>query len=321
MKTLKVLIVKTSSLGDVIHTLPALTDAKANIPEVQFSWVVEESFAEIPNWHPAVVKVIPVAWRRWRKNLKAALLSGEIFHFLATLRQEKYDLIIDAQGLIKSAIIAAFAFGVRCGYAKNSVREPQAAYFYKNKYEVAKNQHAITRSRQLFALSLHYTLPPNAPHYGINEKIFPQTEKHEKYMVFFHGTSKAEKCWSEQKWIELAEFAVANGFIVYLPWGDNNELLRSKRIAAEKVQVRVLPKLKLAAIAALIRSASGVVAVDTGLSHMAAAFDIPTISLYGVTNPELIGTVGANQVHLANFGAIEAADVWQVMKNLLSSEH
>ena len=315
---MKVLLVKTSSLGDVVHALPAVTDAQKKNPDIIFDWVVEESFAEIPSWHhPAVRKIIPVAWRRWHKNLIKSLYFGEIYRFLKTLRQEKYDLIIDAQGLIKSAVIASLALGIKVGYDKNSAREHQASFFYKHKYAVSKDLHAIMRIRQLFAFALKYEMPNTTPDYGINEKIFFLENDNEKYLVFFHGTSREDKCWSEQKWIELAQFAVDNGFIVYLPWGDNIELMRAKRISQQnQAKIRVLPKLKITAIAALIRGASGAVAVDTGLGHVAAALGAYTVSLYGPSNPKLIGAIGINQIRLTNFAQLEAADVWQALVGL-----
>lgn len=311
---MNVLIVKTSSLGDVVHTLPALTDAKQAIPDISFDWVVEEAFVEIPQWHMAVEKTIPIAWRRWRKNFIKALLAGELTSFLKTLRQKKYDLIIDAQGLIKSAIVAKIARGERSGYDKNSIREGQATFFYKNKYIVAKDQHAIARTRQLFAAALKYEMPNTVPDYGVNKQVFPLPDSSERYLVFFHGTSREEKCWSEQKWIELIQFASINGFIVYLPWGNNVELARAKRIAQNNKQAKVLPNLSLSAVAALLLNAKGAIAVDTGLGHVAAALGVPTISLYGPTNPNLCGTIGANQMHMGNFEQLEAADVWHAIK-------
>jgi heptosyltransferase I len=311
---MKILIVKTSSLGDVVHTLPALTDAKKAIPDISFDWVVEEAFAEIPQWHPAVTEVIPIAWRRWRKNFTKALFSGEVPTFLKVLRKKKYDLIIDAQGLIKSAIVAKIARGRCCGYDKNSAREQQATFFYKDKFKVGKDQHAITRIRKLFASALKYEMPVTDPDYGINKQIFPTPDRGEKYLVYFHGTSREEKCWYEQKWIDLTQFATANGFIVYLPWGNNIELDRAKRIAQNNNQAKVLPKLSLSAIVALLQSAKGAVAVDTGLGHVAAALGGLTVSLYGVTDPKLIGMIGVNVIHMMNFERLEAADVWQVLK-------
>lgn len=310
-----ILIVKTSSLGDVIHTLPALTDAKKAIPDISFDWVVEEAFAEIPQWHPTVKNVIPIAWRRWRKNITPAFCSGELPTFLKTLRQKKYDLIIDAQGLIKSAIITTIARGVTCGYDKNSAREKQATFFYKNKFAIAKNHHAITRIRQLFAATLKYKTPTTAPDYNINKQMLPPIDNNEKYLVFFHGSSREEKCWQEQKWIELTSLATANGFIVYFPWGNDTEFERAKRITQNNNRARVLPKLNLTAIATLLQSARGAVAVDTGLGHVAAALETPTISLYGPTAPKLIGTLGVNTTHMLNFSQLEATNVWQMTKS------
>jgi heptosyltransferase-1 len=311
---MNVLIIKTSSLGDVVHTLPALSDAKKAIPDINFDWVAEEAFAEIPEWHTAVKDVFPVAWRRLRKNLIKAFLSGELLTFLKTLRQKKYDLIIDAQGLIKSAVIAKIARGRCCGYDRKSAREQPAAFFYAEKFTITKDEHAITRTRQLFAAALKYEIPTTAPNYGINKQIFPRAFAKEKYMVFFHGTSREEKCWHEQKWIELVQFVTTNGFIVYLPWGNNTELARAKRIVQNNNHAKVLPKLNLSAIAALLINAKGAVAVDTGLGHVAAALGVPTISLYGPTNPKLSGTVGIDQIHMINFEQITAADVWQTIK-------
>lgn len=316
---MKVLIIKTSSLGDLVHTLPALTDAKNNIPEISFDWVAEEAFAEIPGWHLAVVKVIPIALRRWHKTWIRSLVSGEISQFLKTLRQKKYDLIIDAQGLIKSAVIARLANGTISGYAKNSIRDPRASFFYHNKYTVANNQHAITRIRQLFAHALKYDMPTTPPVYGINEKIFPTPNHGKKYLVFCHGTSNEKKCWQEQKWIELAKIAVADGFIVYLPWGNRLELERAQRISANHSQVRVLSQLNLTAMAALISNASGVVAPDTGFAHVAVVFDLPTILLYGPTDPKLSGAVGGRQLNLSNCNVLAAPDVWREMKKKISN--
>lgn len=321
MHVLNVLIVKTSSLGDVIRALPAITDATRAIPDISFDWLVEEAFEEIPKWHLAIKNVIPVAWRRWRKNIIKAFYSGELPAFLKILRQKKYDLIIDAQGLIKSGVMAKIARGATYGYDKNSAREKQAALFYKNTFTISLDQHSITRMRLLFAAALKYEMPTTAPDYGINNQIFPKLHYNKKYIVLCHGTTSQERCWHEQKWIELTEFATTNGFIVYLPWGNRIELERAKRIAQNNNQAKVLPKLNLSAIAILLQSAKCVVAVDTGLGHIAAAFRVPIVSLYGPTIPRLAGTAGVNQshiTHMTNFEQLEAADVWQAIKYVSS---
>ena len=151
---MKVLLVKTSSLGDVVHTLPALTDAQRAIPGIRFDWVVEEGFAEIPTWHPAVDQVIPVAIRRWRKSPWQTLRSGEWRRFKARLRETRYDLVIDAQGLLKSAWLTRYVKAPVAGLDRDSAREPLAARFYDRCYAVPREQHALERVRQLFAQAL-----------------------------------------------------------------------------------------------------------------------------------------------------------------------
>jgi heptosyltransferase I len=328
---MKVLIIKTSSLGDVIHTLPALVDAKAAIPDISFDWVVEEAFVEIPSWHNAVKNVIPVAWRRWRKNITRALYTGELLNFIKTLRQNKYDLIIDAQGLMKSAVLAKIARGKCYGYDKNTIREPIAAWFYKKNIAIAKDQHAIARTRMLFARALkyRYSIPTVAiTDYGINinQKNFSQLQvinnlnNNKNYIVFLHGTSREKKCWNEQKWITLARFAADNDFVVYLPWHNNRELERAKRIAQHNDRVRILPKFNLVAMASLLQKAKAIVAVDTGLGHVAAALGVLTVSLYGTTDSNLCGTIGLNQVRLNKFEEIDAADVWRIIRERMKND-
>lgn len=317
---MNVLLVKTSSLGDIVHALPALTDAKAAIPEISFDWVVEENFTQIPKMHIAVQDVLPIAWRRLRKNILQAIYSGELKQSYNKIRQKQYDLIIDAQGLIKSAIIAKIAHGPSFGYDQDSARERYAAYFYDHKFRIAKDQHAILRIRKLFAAALNYQLPGTLPDYGIKqqtasyERIFAKQFIQNDYIVFLHSTSREEKCWQEEKWIGLASFANLNNLIVYLPWGNAIELERAKRIAQKSTNVKVLPKLDLDALVWLFQHAKAIVSVDTGLAHLAAALNIPVVALYGLTNPKLIGTVGLNtQVHLTNFTSLEPADVWECL--------
>lgn len=295
---MKVLIVKTSSLGDVIHTLPALSDAVRALPEIRFDWVVEEGLAEIPAWHPAVARVIPIALRRWRKRPLAALTGGELRQFLHQLRTQRYTKIIDAQGLIKSALITRLARGPRYGLDRHSAREPLAALAYEHKIVIEKKQHAITRVRELFAVALNYPRPDTAPDYGMSPTRFEQTATDGRYLVFLHGTAWSSKQWPAEYWLELARLASAQGYKVYLPWGNQEELQRARHIAEGCSGARVLPEMNLAALAALLAGACGVVGVDTGLSHLAAALSAPAVTIYGASRPELTGTVGANQLHL-----------------------
>jgi len=295
---MRVLIVKTSSMGDVIHTLPALTDAVRALPQISFDWLVEENFAEIPKWHPQVRQVIPMAWRRWRKNLFSLQTLKEIVALRKKLRAEKYDLIIDAQGLVKSAFFSRFAKGLHCGLDWQSARERWAALFYQKTYTVLFEQHAVVRARSLFSKVLGYALPETTADYGIDRKKFVKDDAEQPYLVFLHGTTWATKHWPEASWIALTELAGKAGITVKLPWGNAAEHERAQRIAASSDKAIVLPKSDLAGMAKVLAGAKAIVAVDTGLGHMAAALDIPTISLYGPTDPDLTGALGKSQIHL-----------------------
>lgn len=306
---MRVLIVKTSSMGDVLHTLPALTDAQQAIPNIQFDWVVEEGFCQIPGWHPAVNRTIPVAIRRWRKSWFHSETRKERKAFISNLRQFNYDVIIDAQGLIKSAaLITRKARGIKHGQDKNSAREPLACWFYDVKHYVDKNQHAVERIRQLFAMSLGYKIPSQKGDYGIASRFLAtRLEEANPYLVFLHATTRDDKHWPEQHWRELIALMVDSGLKIKLPWGAPHEHQRAIRLANGFQHVEVLPKLSLEEIARVLAGAKAVVSVDTGLSHLTAALDRPNITLYGPTDPGLIGGYGENQISMKenhNLGSI-----------------
>jgi len=322
------LIIKTSSLGDVIHTLPALTDALRYYPHLQCDWVVEEAFAEIPAWHSAVRRVIPVALRRWRKQPWQTWYSGKWREFIDTLTAQPYDIVIDAQGLIKSAWLTYRARGVRCGLDRHSAREPLAALAYQQRYAIDKNQHAVTRVRQLFAAALDYPVPTGAPDYGIihhfrcqqrcqnsSESVTRKVSHHRPsprltgdhlnpifsdppIIIFLHGTTWVTKHWPENYWVALAQRVTAAGFAVRLPWGNDQEYQRAQRIAAHHSNISLIPKSDLSGIAIELAQAAAVVGVDTGLAHLAAALAVPSITLYGATQPARTGTYGEQQQHL-----------------------
>jgi heptosyltransferase-1 len=296
---MRVLIIKTSSLGDIIHTLPALTDAAHAFPDVRFDWVAEKGFAEIPSWHTQVDKVVPVSWRKWRKNLMASWRSEEIQDFYQALRKTRYDKIIDAQGLLKSAIITVLARGdERCGLDMHSAREVLAPLFYQQRYPVALQQHAVTRTRQLFAKGLGYEVPEGLPDYGIRHHFSSATQSNSPYVIFFHGTTRDDKEWPVPHWIALSKHCNDAGYDVLLPWGNEREKNRAEEIAAASTNAKVLPKTSLGELAALLAQAKAVLSVDTGLGHLAAALNVPTVSMYGPTDPGRIGAYGENQVHL-----------------------
>lgn len=296
---MKVLLVKTSSMGDVLHTLPAVSDARAAISDLQIDWVVEEPFAEIPTWHPAVNDVIPVAVRRWRKNLLAADTRREIAAYRARVKRERYDLILDAQGLLKSAVLSSCARGPRAGLDRHSAREGIASWFYRRRAHVRRDLHAIERVRRLFSLVLGYERASGAHElidYGIAGHEFGAAAGDSDYLVFLHATTWASKHWPQAYWRELADLAGAAGREVYLPWGNPVEHQSAERIAEGKSHCEVLPKLGLGDIAARLSAARGAVAVDTGLAHLCAALEVPTVTLYGSTNADLTGTLGKHQL-------------------------
>lgn len=298
---MRVLLIKTSSLGDVVHTLPALTDAQRAIPGIQFDWVVEEGFAEIPAWHPAVAQVIPVAIRRWRKNLLQTLRAGEWRRFKARLRETRYDLVIDAQGLLKSAWLTRYVKAPVAGLDRDSAREPMASRFYDRRYTVPRDQHALERVRQLFAQALGYALPQAIGDYGLDRAQLAAPGE-EPYLLFLHGTTWPSKHWPEAYWRELAERMSAFGWAIRLPWGNAEEKARAERIADGIAGASVLLRLNLGGVAKVIAGARACVAVDTGLGHLAAALDVPSISLYGPTLPGRVGAYGRSQVHLCATG-------------------
>ncbi len=342
---MRVLIVKTSSLGDVIHTLPAVNDAARALPGIEFDWLVEEGFAEIPVLHPAVKNVIPVALRRWRKRPWAADVRSEWRACRARFQQQPYDAVIDAQGLIKSAWLARKAPGVRYGLDRQSAREPLASLAYQRKISVSKDQHAIQRVRQLFAQALGYECADEVS-YGLELSRLPPAQPQAKpYVLFLHGTTWVNKHWPEPYWCDLAREVVAAGFRVVLPWGNDAERGRAERIAKHVGDdVCILPRLSLMQLAAQIVAARAVVGVDTGLSHLTAALNVPELVLFGPTNAALTGVLGARQRNLsaefacapclkrectyagqaavqpACFTTLAPAQVWAKLQTLLSIE-
>lgn len=301
---MRVLIVKVSSLGDIIHTLPAVTDAKRAHANLAFDWVVEESFSEVPSWHPAVEKVIPIAMRRWRRNLFQSYLNQEFRSFKRALQDVHYDLIIDAQGLIKSGFISRLSRGLTIGLSNRTIREPLATLFYNKVYSVPWTEHAVDRVRELFSRALKYRYDKDSIDYGIDIKRIDSNGEttSKKQLLFLHGTTWATKHWPETYWRHLAHIATEAGYKVLVPWGDNREKQRAEFIAKDNELIKVLDKQSLSSLAQHINNSSGVIAVDTGLGHLAAALAKPTVSLYGSTNPGLSGTFGENQLHLnSNF--------------------
>ncbi|MFT5573308.1 MAG: heptosyltransferase-1 [Cryomorphaceae bacterium] len=295
---MRVLVVKLTSMGDVLHLMPALSDLRAAHPLATVDWMVEDSFAELPHWHPSVDKVIKVSTRHWRKFDRRNV--GEFFAFLTDLRRQRYDYIIDAQGLMKSAVFARFAKlnkgGTRVGFSGDSIKEAPAAYLYQKKISALRSLHAIDRLRILFSAGFDYTANSQKVDYGL--QINAVGGKNRRTIFLLHGTTWASKHLPDQIWRDLTQLITKDGYHVKLCWGNQQERQRAQWIAQASNQVTILPKLSLSELAVELATAKGSIAVDTGLGHMAAALSVPTVSIYGSTNAKLTGTVGLNQIQL-----------------------
>ena len=284
-------MIKMSSMGDVIHALPAVVDAKRAIPDIQFDWVVEEGFQEIPQMHPAVNEVIPVAIRRWRRNWITSLRSGEVGDFVRRLRHQRYDLIVDAQGLIKSAIVGMLSTGPVSGFSWRSARESLASLTYSKSMEVGNDVHAVERQRRLFAGLLGYEVS-GAADYGLD--LPGKREKDNRNIMLLHGTTWESKLWPVESWRLLCSQILDSGYEVTIPSGNQEEARRAELIA-DNTHATVLPMMGLKDLALIMAGCSGVVSGDTGPGHMAAALNLPLIALYGATSPQLTGIYGTYQ--------------------------
>jgi len=315
-QTPHILLVKTSSLGDVLHNLPVVSDIAHHYPGAQIDWVVEESFATLPRLHPAVRNIIPVAVRRWRGMLLSTAVWREIAAFRNTLAVQHYDIAIDTQGLFKSALLMRSARGLRCGFDRHSAREPLAASLYQRTFPVAAKQHAVERNRQLAAQALGYTLEGQAD-YGIRPPAIarPAWLREWPYVVLLHATSRADKLWDEANWIALGHDLHKKKLRCVLPWGSAAEQARSLRLAGAIPDALVPPRLNLNEAAALLGGAQAVIGVDTGLAHLAAALGVPTVGIYIATDPALTGLYAdRNAVNLGNIDRVP--DVAAVIETL-----
>ncbi|HSX10758.1 MAG TPA: lipopolysaccharide heptosyltransferase I [Chlamydiales bacterium] len=291
--TKKVLLIKLTSLGDLIHALPALNDAALAIPDIEIDWAIDKSFSEVALWHRAVKRFFPTSHRQWRKKLSHLSTYSDVRAFVRNLRASEYDLVIDGQGNFKSAFLALLARGKRVGFDRHSVREWIAHFAYQKKVTASWKIHAIDRLRILFSRALDYPLPLSPPDFSLKEGCFvkPPFELPPSYLVFIHSASWKTKLWPEAHWKELIALASHAGYPVLLPWGSPGEEERAKRLAALP-EAHVLPRVSLSEMGYILKRAKGAVCVDTGLSHLAAALRVPSVTLYGATDSGLIGTSG-----------------------------
>jgi heptosyltransferase-1 len=289
-------------MGDLVQTLPALTDAAKAIPGIRFDWVVDESFADVAGWHPNVDRIMRSGFRRWRKSLAQSLKQHEPQAFLRSLRAQKYDFIVDLQGELKSAVATRLARGRRLGHDKRGVHEWGAQFAYRQKFSAPKGRHSIERMRRLLSQALQYDYEADIVDYGIDRSRLPPSplQLDSPYIVFIHSTSWTSKNWPEKYWQALAAMVRESKRFVVLPWGTDAERQRAESIRQGNDQTIVLPSLSISEKAAIIAKAQATVGLDTGLSHIAAALDVPSITIYGATDPALVGATGKHQIHLTS---------------------
>lgn len=297
---MRVLIVKTSSMGDVIHTFPAVEDALAARPDIEFGWCVEEGFAGIVALHPKIHAIHKVALRRWRKSLLSPATWREAAALRRDLRGAGYDLVIDAQGLLKSAVVARQAGAPVAGFDAASAREPLAARFYRQRFGVAKDLHAIERTRRLFGRVLGYAPDLSKLESGIVPPASGFVAPEGMRTAFLlHGASRDDKKWSLKNWRETAALCLDHGLMPVTTWSNDSEKEVADAIRAAVPQTVVIPKSPLPEIAGAIGRSDLAIGVDTGLTHLASAFGIPTVAVFLSTRPGLTGPRGACASSLA----------------------
>ena len=276
-----------SSLGDVLHNLPMVADILAHHPGARIDWVVEEGYVSLVRLNPHVRRVIPFALRRWRKGLSDPATRAEIGQFWRTLREQRYDFVFDTQGLLKTGIIMACARlapgGQKIGMAnggEDSGYEAASRWFHTKSVWLAPRTHAVARGRQVAADALGYQVdsPPDFGLSAAGAAARPAWMGAAPYAVFFHGTARAAKQWAPANWIAIGRQLAP--MTILLPWGSAAERAQADALAAALPNARVLPQLSMDDAVLLARAASLVIGVDTGLTHIAAAFLRPTVELY-----------------------------------------
>jgi heptosyltransferase-1 len=292
----RVLIVKMSSMGDVIHALPVVSDIVRARPGAAVDWVVEEGFSVLPRLHPGVQAVLPVALRRWRRSLFAPATWREVRSARRNVRAASYDRIIDIQGLIKSAWVARWARGSTSGYDRASAREPMAARCYDRRFAVARTLHAIERNRRLAASALDYVLegPPRftlaVP--ALTQPALSDLAGRGPYAVLLTNASRSTKLWPAEAWRVVEADLARRRLQSLLVWGTDAEGAATRERSRGMIAAHVAPRSTLDQLAALLASARVVVGIDTGLTHLAAAVAVPTVGIFCDYDPQLVGISG-----------------------------
>lgn len=305
----KMLVVRTSSMGDLVHTWPALTECLGHCPNLHITWLVEEDFVALARLHPAVDEVIPVAWRRWRKYLFNHATWQEMDRLHLQLKNGTWDIIIDSQGLIKSAFLAFLARGKTVGYSWQNAREPLASLFYKENYSVDHGLCAVEKNRALFAKAFCYSVF-GEPKFGLELKKYNIENDKDPYIVFLHTTSQKFKQWPIEYWIDLGKKLTSSKKIdILIPWSNQEEYLRAIALSQAIPYSHLLKKLDLKEMIDIIKNAFSVFGLDTGLTHLANAFNIPLVAIYTQTDPKKTGVVETPYaINIGGVGKIPEVD-------------
>lgn len=280
---MKVLIVRTSSLGDLVHMLPAISDIAKHVPGVQIDWVVEEAFAEIPTWHPSVRKVLTVAHRRWRKAWFSSPVRAQRAAIKEAIRNEQYDIVLDMQALLKSVWLVRASAGEKHGLDWRSAREPLCSLFYDVRHRVGFWQPAVLRQRQLAAATFGYQWQGD-PDFGL-QRFVGHLKPSEPYAVIMPSASRDDKLWPADDWQRVFDVLQAAGLSLRLLAGNQAEANRAQTLIAGRAQAMVQPKSGLTALAELMAGASIMVGLDSGLTHLSAALGTHTIGIYKASTP------------------------------------
>lgn len=294
---MKILVVRMTSFGDVIHTFPAISDLKAARPDIDVEWLVETPIAPIVDLHPGVAAIHAVPFRQLRASARRwPFIPLEAARLGRTLRARRFDLVVDMQGLLKSALPALLAGRGVVGYDAESAREPAASRLYRRKIAVSRAMHAVERNRRLLAAAIGYKPSAGQGRYGLVVPGNRPADLPPRYAVAMHAASWPSKLWPERNWRAVLEEITGTGRAVVLPWGNAEEKARAQRLAVDIDDVHVLPDvLSGAALAGVVAGADFAVGLDSGLMHLATALDVPGIWLFGPTDPGRTGPYGADQ--------------------------
>jgi heptosyltransferase-1 len=323
---MRVLLVKLSSLGDVVHTLPAAMDIRTQCPEAKIDWVVEPAFADLLRSCSAIDQVIEMDLRRWRKSPWSQATRQAWSSFRTQLQSHAYDWVIDLQGLTKSALVSRLArltsAGQRVAMAHptdGSSYELPTRWVADRCISVRRHIHAIERAREVCAEALGYALPTHGQ-LAWSEWMDPLRPKRPEVLCV-HGTSRADKLWPEASWLSLGKRLLAQGLTPVFVHGNAEELARSERLAQGLPGSRIAPRWSLSQLLREMTFTRGVIGVDSGPSHMAVALGLPHVQIYNFDTAWRTGPLyGSKQISVFDAPTPGVDSVWRAWTQVMQGE-